>query len=506
MRKSFLQSSHHYNLVIFPETFTLAAPVRTELMKKLDRPDTAALWIYAPGLNTPEKGFDDRNMLAATGIRLKQYPTGRRYPMEMMVGSVRFWHRNYNPGTAWSEGIRVYADDPQAKVIGKWMDDKRPSFVVKQLPNGGISIFSGTAITGTARWMMILDALGIPALASNETYVGANTHYLNIPLAEKQSTTITLPGKCFIRDVWSDQILAVRNDTVKLSADKPRTWLLETKEPLDFTAKLNPLPVIAAKLTGLLDFDKRGILTFDRKTDWQTIILFNPAPGVLGTTANNREMRGKRFHVDKSGTYRISGEFRISGVPGNKLGNFFFGFAPYTADNRLIHPETIRPINTGIWLLAKAVSPGDTCLILKNTDWKINTQYLCIAFDARKDFSDLPNFALSPRLKKTPAVKNADGTFTITLTAPMKFSRPAGTPVRLHSADANHIYAAGKNLGLTDQWQKLDGTVSGEAVRGAVSDRWWHGTRSAAPVFRYAGKTVPGGVIEFRNITVTRIK
>ena len=83
--KSFLQSSHHYNLVIFPETFTLAAPVRTELMKKLDRPDTAALWIYAPGLNTPEKGFDDRNMLAATGIRLKQYPTGRRYPMDIIM-------------------------------------------------------------------------------------------------------------------------------------------------------------------------------------------------------------------------------------------------------------------------------------------------------------------------------------------------------------------------------------------------------------------------------------
>ena len=128
--------------------------------------------------------------------------------------------------------------------------------------------------------------------------------------------------------------------------------------------------------------------------------------------------------------------------------------------------------------------------------------YQFIAFNAKKNLSDLPNFDLSPKIKKNSARKNSDGTLRVTLSEPLKSAYPAGTSVRLHSADAMHIYAAGKNAMLTDQWQELSGVISGEAVRGAVSDQWWHGTKSAGVIFRYAGKAIPDGVIEFRNIKV----
>ena len=127
-------------------------------------------------------------------------------------------------------------------------------------------------------------------------------------------------------------------------------------------------------------------------------------------------------------------------------------------------------------------------------------------FNAQADLSDLPNRTLSPRLVKNSGKRNADGTFSVTLTAPMKFDRPAGTAVRLHSVDTMHIYNAAKNVALTDQWQSFSGVVSGEAIRGAVHQQWWHGTASAAPIFRYTGKEIPGGAIEFRNIYVEEIK
>ena len=503
--KSFLLSSHRYNLVIFPEAFTLDARTRAALREKLDRPDTAALWIYAPGLNDPEHGFLEANMFETTGIRLKCYPADRRRPLEMTAGGMRFWHRNYNSGEAWSERVRVYADDPDAAVVGKWTDDQRPSFVLKRLPGGGISIFSGTAVTGTGRWMMIFDALGIPALADGETYVCANRRYLNIPLAENQSTTVTLPRKCFIRDVWTNQVLAMYGDTVKLTAAKPRTWLLEMSEPLDLGVKLDPLPVIVSRFSGVRPPDSRGVRSFHRAKDWQSTIPFAGEEGILGVRTDNKEILGTRFPVDPRKKYLLSGKFRVAGVPGNRLEHFYFGFAPYAADGRPIGPEMIRPVGTGIFPLAEKVEVGDRDLLIRAADWRIGTPHLRIAFDAKADLSDLPNFFLSPRIRKDSQTKGPDGTLRVTLSEPMKFARPAGTPVRLHSADAMHIYNAGKGAVLTDRWQTLEGVVSGEAVSGAVRDRWWHGTVSAAPVFRFAGKPLEGGRIEFREITVTEI-
>ena len=499
--QSFLQGTHHYNLVIFPEAFTLDARTRAALRKKLDRPDTAALWIYAPGLNDPEKGFREENMLETTGIRLKLCAMNKFNFLDMMVGATRFWNRNYNPGKAWGERIRVYADDPDAVVVGRWMDDQRPSFVLKKLPGGGLSVFCGTAITAPNRWMMIFDALGIPALVSGETYVHANSRYITIPLAEGQSETVTLPRKCSVRDAWTGQAQKVIGNTVKLIAEKPRTWLLEVSEPLDLSVKLNPVPLIVMKLSGIRTFDGSGKLTFRERTDWQSVIS-RVRDGVTGSAANGREMIGRRFVVDPGKRYRLSGEFRCTGVPGNRLENFFFGFAPYAESNIAIAPETIRPMSPDIFRLAKAVNPGDLEITVKGADWKIDTAFRCIAFDAAPDFGDLPNFNLSPRIKKGSEKRNPDGTLTVGLSAPMTFARPAGTAVRLHSGDALHIYAAAKNAVLTGQWQSFSGIVSGEAVRGAVHDRWWHGTRSAAPIFRYAGKPVPEGMVEFRNIQV----
>ena len=259
--------------------------------------------------------------------------------------------------------------------------------------------------------------------------------------------------------------------------------------------------MVAAKLSGVSTFGESGKLTYFGKPDWRTIVPFN-RNGVFGTPASTREMIGHRFVVDKQKKYRLYGEFRVTGVPGNKLAGFFFGFEPYSADNLPIAPEMIRPMNTGIFYLDKEVKAGDTQIVLKRSDWKINTAHLQVAFDAKSDLSDLPNRNLSPRLVKNSGKSNADGTFSVTLSEPMKFSRPAGTAVRLHSADAMHIYNAAKNAELTDQWQSFSGVISGEAIRGAVHQQWWHGTVSAAPIFRYTGKVIPGGVIEFRNIKV----
>ena len=79
--------------------------------------------------------------------------------------------------------------------------------------------------------------------------------------------------------------------------------------------------------------------------------------GIFGTPAAGREMIGTRFMVNTGKKYRLTGEFRVTGVPGDKLGNFYFGFVPYAENNRMIAPEMIRPMDTGIYFLAKTPKP-----------------------------------------------------------------------------------------------------------------------------------------------------
>ena len=212
-------------------------------------------------------------------------------------------------------------------------------------------------------------------------------------------------------------------------------------------------------------------------------------------------VESKKFAVDTQKKYRLSGEFRAGKNSGGKIESLYFGFVPFDADGKQIMPENVRPVNTGIFTLVQDVKAGDKVLKIKGDHRIINTPFIMAAFDAKNNLSDLPNYNLSPRMNHK-SVKFADGIITVELIAPMTFDRPAGTPVRFHSLDAMHIYAAGKGAVLTDQWQTLSGVISGEALRGAASDQWWRGTKSAAVIFRYAGKAVSGGVIEFRNIKV----
>jgi len=214
-------------------------------------------------------------------------------------------------------------------------------------------------------------------------------------------------------------------------------------------------------------------------------------------------VESKKFAVDTQKKYRLSGEFRAGKNSGGKIESLYFGFVPFDADGKQIMPENVRPVNTGIFTLVQDVKAGDKVLKIKGDHRIINTPFIMAAFDAKGDLSDLPNYDLSPRMNHK-TVKFADGIITVELIAPMTFDRPAGTPVRFHSLDAMHIYTVGK-ITPDAQWQKFSGEISGSAVRGVPYHQWWHGTKSAAAIFRYVGKAVQCEV-EFRNIKVETIE
>ena len=78
-----------------------------------------------------------------------------------------------------------------------------------------------------------------------------------------------------------------------------------------------------------------------------------------------------------------------------------------------------------------------------------------MAFDAKADRSDIPNFNVSnSKVVKIEEVEE-DDTWKITFDYPLGIARPAGTMVRMHRFGGTYHYA--KNADVMPQWNVFKG-------------------------------------------------
>ena len=231
-----------------------------------------------------------------------------------------------------------------------------------------------------------------------------------------------------------------------------------------------------------------------------------PAEGdVLTTPSATHTVSVASFDVDPAKPVKLSGEFRFVGKMEKGPVNFCFGFRPLTAEGRVISPSTINYISRAFALTetTAAAAKGDTKIVLKDTStWKKLNKYARLAFDAKPDFSDMPNFKLSNFITKvTP---QEDGTSLVDFAKPLDFDVPAGTTVRVQCDSSTYIYTASTgNNKVTEEWKSYSGIIKGMQP-GAVPKAWWMGTAKANIVFFTHG---PGhsGKLEFRNVKVETV-
>ena len=156
--------------------------------------------------------------------------------------------------------------------------------------------------------------------------------------------------------------------------------------------------------------------------------------GVITIKGDYKVKLSKDFTpVTRGRKYTISGEFFIPAGAPKAQNILYFGFIPYTADGKEItHTAIATAIPYAVATLAADAKAGDKSVTLKNAaDWKL-LGHGCLAFNAKADRSDLPNFELSGFLDLSKTVKNSDGTVTVALKTPLAKSYPAGTLVRQH--------------------------------------------------------------------------
>ncbi|MBO7329848.1 MAG: hypothetical protein J6W00_13885 [Lentisphaeria bacterium] len=210
--------------------------------------------------------------------------------------------------------------------------------------------------------------------------------------------------------------------------------------------------------------------------------------GVVTMNLNHSIKSSKDFiPVTKGKKYTVSGEFFITGNPPAKT-FLYFGITPYTAKGEEItHSAIATALPHSIASLAADVKAGDKSLTIKGAEsWKI-LPHGKIAFNAKANRSDLPNFEMTdfPILNKT--VKNSDGTITLFFKSPIAKDYPAGTAVRQHRSGNMFVYAGfGDKAG---QWMKFSTTFR----------NFYPGTTQFKVTLRLLNRNWP---VQMRNVKV----
>ena len=203
----------------------------------------------------------------------------------------------------------------------------------------------------------------------------------------------------------------------------------------------------------------------------------------------------RSFEVDPDAEYEITGQFRTPGSQ-KDLTRVEFGFIPLDEDGVEIPAYAVLNANAPLCSLAADAKAGDKELRLKGVD-KLRPGVNYLAFNAKADYSDLPNNEVVHAAKISP-----DGAeHKVTLKAPLKKDYASGTAVRLHSRGELWSGTSGKKAGK--EWTTFSGKIKGINLTGRqyTNNKWWPKT-GRAKVFILIGSKQ---TIQFKDVTVKNL-
>lgn len=196
----------------------------------------------------------------------------------------------------------------------------------------------------------------------------------------------------------------------------------------------------------------------------------------------------KKLPVSPDKTYIYKVSFRT--LDAKHRASAYLGLELYDKNNRLMgfRNVSVMPYESTVVSAKK----GDRFMIVKKFPSFEKIKRSTLAFNAKKDFSDIPNFDISPQ---TVAMK-ADGkdNVRVEFRSPLKKSYPAGTPFRLHSPFSPSMYY------LVSGWMPAgngkDFTVKLQGINdkpGTGREKFWKGTRYVRPFVWFGNwNRVPG--------------
>jgi hypothetical protein len=219
------------SVYVFLNAFRLEPARRERLHTLLDRFNSAAIWLYAPGY-LDGRGASADNVSATTRIRVRQFEEPTRAGSLLQITPPN-WSVNEAPfgePTVWDP--LFYIDDPYADVLAVYTDNDEPSVAMATFEEGWTSILVAEPELPALLLSVLLDVLEAhlfvettEATAGDVVIVGPN--FLGLHAAGNSEKSVRLPWPCDVLDKLNGESLWQQRQTFSLPMRTGDTRLFE---------------------------------------------------------------------------------------------------------------------------------------------------------------------------------------------------------------------------------------------------------------------------------------
>ena len=205
----------------------------------------------------------------------------------------------------------------------------------------------------------------------------------------------------------------------------------------------------------------------------------------------------KLLTIDPTKKYTM--KMDVATGKGDKTHFFLFGLIPAEANGKQYESLCIQTVSDTFTQLAKDVKKGDKTIVVKNASkWK-TLKHLVIAYNAKEDFSDLPNRQIIRSYVES--VKQEGDNWIITLNKPVNVDLTAGTNVRQHAAGGYFYFQA---LFMSPEKNAtLSKTITGKAVQGSFTSTAFPPAMTHAYIVILANWNNSNIPVTIKNATLT---
>ena len=182
--------------------------------------------------------------------------------------------------------------------------------------------------------------------------------------------------------------------------------------------------------------------TFSSPADWENSAdLRKNAPGKMQLRLAGRMLSAKKCTFEPGKSYYITGAVRAAA--GSVPGNILLGLRMYDSAGEHIPMHCIYYVEDSITELLEATEPTDKTIVVKDASkWK-TAAHMVLAFNAKNDFSDLPNRNI---VEIPPSkIEKAGEKWIIHFGKPIGTVLQAGTKIREHYRGGEFYFGIGSD-------------------------------------------------------------
>jgi hypothetical protein len=223
-------------LYIFANAWAVTDEQRRMIERSVKCNEATALWLYAPGLVRQDR-LDEEGMAELTGMRLR-YTEGPA-PLQVALSDtddsiLAGLEGGTTYGTEQSFAPVVYANDPDAVVLGRLVGSDLPGLVVKRLP-GWTSVYSAAPMLPAALLRNLAKEAGAHIFVESDDTVYANASLFSLIVDEAGPRTIAFPGPVSLDDLFAGGTIAENVTELKVDMPEKSARLWRTRARQDIT-------------------------------------------------------------------------------------------------------------------------------------------------------------------------------------------------------------------------------------------------------------------------------